>query len=228
MSLAGTGVVAIWHDLLPEAKDDFYEWHNREHMPERVSIPGFRRGRRYVAISGVPEFFNLYEADTPEVLGGKDYLDRLNAPTQWTERVVPSFRNVARSICRVAFTSGVGSGGVILTIRFDVDAANRASALEALTTRALPPLALRRGIAGVHLCLADEMISNVETAEKNARADTTLVPNWIVLIEGIGADALRAAADELAPALHRHNAGEREAAIYRLEFTRLKTPQSAG
>ena len=46
MSLAGMGVVAIWHDLAPEAKDEFYEWHNREHMPERVGIPGFRRGRQ--------------------------------------------------------------------------------------------------------------------------------------------------------------------------------------
>ncbi len=154
-------------------------------MPERVGIPGFRRGRRYIAVSGTPEFFNLYEADSPEVLGGQDYLDRLNAPTDWTKRVVPSFRNVARSICRVAFTSGVGSGGVILTMRFDIDAARRAAAIEALTTHVLPPLALRKGIAGVHLCLADEAISNVETAEKKARADTTLVPTWIVLIEGI-------------------------------------------
>ena len=86
MSLAGTGVVTIWHDLLPEAKDDFNEWHNREHMPERVGISGFRRGRRYVAVSGGPEYFNLYEADSPEVLGGQDYLNRLNSPTDWTKR----------------------------------------------------------------------------------------------------------------------------------------------
>jgi hypothetical protein len=165
---------------------------------------GFRRGRRYVAISGAPEFFNLYEADTPEVLGGKDYLDRLNAPTPWTRRVVPSFRNVARSICRVAFTSGVGSGGVVLTLRFDVGAQDRAAAIEALTTRALPPISLRRGIAGVHLCLADEAISNVETAEKKARADATLVPAWIVLVEGVDADVVRAAGDALAPALRLH------------------------
>ena len=86
MSLAGLGVVAIWHDLLPEARDDFHEWHNREHMPERVGIPGFRRGRRYVAISGTPEFFNLYEADSPEILSGQDYLNRLNSPTAWTKK----------------------------------------------------------------------------------------------------------------------------------------------
>lgn len=228
MSLAGMGVVAIWHDLLPEAKDDFYEWHNREHMPERVGIPGFRRGRRYVAVGGAPEFFNLYEADSPEVLGGQDYLNRLNAPTEWTKRVVPSFRNVARSICRVAFTAGVGSGGAILTVRFDIGAAHRAPAIEALTRRILPPLAFRNGIAGVHLCLADEAISKVETAEKKARADTTLVPKWIVLIEGNAAADVRAAGDELASALAAHSAGAPDTAIYRHEFTRLKTPWSAG
>jgi hypothetical protein len=41
MSLAGLGAVCIWHDLLPEARDDFHQWHNREHMPERVGIPDF-------------------------------------------------------------------------------------------------------------------------------------------------------------------------------------------
>lgn len=228
MSLAGTGVVAIWHDLLAEAKSDFYEWHNREHMPERVGIPGFRRGRRYIVLSGTPEFFNLYEADTPDVLGGRDYLDRLNSPTEWTRRVVPSFRNVARSICRVAYSSGVGSGGAIVTLRFDVDSSHRAFTLDALATRLLPPLSLRTGVAGVHLCLADEAVSNVETAEKRARADTTLVPAWIVLIEGIGPDEVRKAAEELAPALTQHHARGIEIGIYRHEHTRLKTPQSAG
>jgi hypothetical protein len=228
MSLAGTGVVAIWHDLLPDAKDDFYEWHNREHMPERVGIPGFRRGRRYIAAKGVPEYFNLYEADSPEVLGGQDYLNRLNAPTEWTKRVVPSFKNVARSICRVAFTSGDGSGGTILTMRFDVPGANRARAIEALVGRILPPLSLRNGISGVHLCLADEVVSKVETNEKKARADITMVPTWIGLIEGNGVTAVQAAEHALVPKVQKLGATVPEIGIYTLELTRLKTPWSAG
>ncbi len=74
MSLAGLASSRSGTTSLPAARDDFHEWHNREHMPERVGIPGFRRGRRYVAISGAPEFFNLYEADSPETLAGQDYL----------------------------------------------------------------------------------------------------------------------------------------------------------
>jgi hypothetical protein len=228
LSLAGLGAVAIWHDLLPDAKDDFYEWHNREHMPERVGIPGFRRGRRYVAISGAPEFFNLYEADSPETLAGQDYLNRLNAPTAWTQRVIPSFRNVSRSLCRVAFTNGVGSGGVMLTLRFAIDAVHRDSTIDALRRRLLPPLVYRKGIAGVHLCLADDAASSVETAEKRVRADTTLVPSWIILIEGNAVPDVDGAADDLVPTLMAHAAQTPERAIYRLEFTRLKTPWSAG
>jgi hypothetical protein len=228
MSLAGLGVVAIWHDVLPAATDDFHEWHNREHMPERVGIPGFRRGRRYVAISGAPEYFNLYEADSPETLAGQDYLNRLNAPTPWTQRVVPSFRNVARSICRVAFTNGVGSGGVMLTLRFAIDAAHRDSTIDALRRRLLPPLLYRKGVAGVHLCLADEAASNVQTEEKKVRADATEVPTWIVLIEGNAVPDVDAAADDLVPTLNAHGAAAPQRAVYRLEFTRLKTPWSAG
>ena len=47
MALLGQGAVAIWNDVAPEGLAEFYEWHHREHMPERVGIPGFRRGRRY-------------------------------------------------------------------------------------------------------------------------------------------------------------------------------------
>ena len=55
MSLAGRGAVAIWHDIAPEGRDAFYAWHGNEHMPERLAIPGFLRGRRYAAIEGAPE-----------------------------------------------------------------------------------------------------------------------------------------------------------------------------
>jgi hypothetical protein len=228
MSLAGMGVVALWHDLLPEAKEEFYEWHSRERMPERVGIPGFRRGRRYVAVNGAPEFFVLYEADSPEVLGALDYLNRINAPSEWSRRVVPSFRNVARSICRVIVTSGTGSGGVMLTSRFAIDAAHRSGTLESLTRRILPALSQRRGIAGVHLCLADEAFSNIDSAERRLYADAPRMPAWVVLIEGNSAADVRAANEALAPGLQAHNAGALESAIYRLEFTRLKTPWSAG
>lgn len=231
MSLAGLGVVCIWHDLLPEARDDFHQWHNREHMPERVGIPGFRRGRRYVAIESSPEYFNLYEADSAEVLGGQDYLNRLNAPTEWTRRVVPSFRNVSRSICRVVYTQGVGQGAFMCTQRFDVGEQDRSRVLTALRQRLLPPVADQQGIAGIHFCLADEAVSKVETAEKKARSDTTQVPTWIIMIEGDSAAVVRAGGAVVGrelQALLGDNGVTILTSVYQLEFSRCKTPWSAG
>ncbi|MGN6807644.1 MAG: hypothetical protein ACTHJZ_17140 [Trinickia sp.] len=231
MSLAGTGVVAIWHDLLPEAKDEFYEWHNREHMPERAGIPGFRRGRRFMALDAGPEYFNLYEADTVEVLGAQDYLSRLNTPTPWTKQVVASFRNVARSICHVAYSDGVGQGAYLMTVRFDVPSDARAEVVKGLRQRVLPPLVDLPGITGVHLCLADEAISKVETAEKKARSEGTKVPTWIVLVEGCRAGNVRSAADRFVSglaALPGAGATAPDTTLYQLEYTRCKTPWSAG
>jgi hypothetical protein len=231
MSLAGTGVVAIWHDLLPEAKDEFYEWHNREHMPERAGIPGFRRGRRYIALDAGPEYFNLYEADTVEVLGAQDYLLRLNSPTPWTKQVVPSFRSVARSICHVAYSDGAGQGAYLVTVRFDVPSTARTEVVKGLRQHVLPLLVDMAGITGVHLCLADEVVSKVETAEKRARSEGTQVPTWIVLIEGCRVDRVRSAADSFAAGLAALPGGGTatpNSTLYQLEYTRCKTPWSAG
>ena len=228
MSLNGLGVVAIWHDLLPAAKDEFYQWHNREHMPERVGIPGFQRGRRYIALErqapGTPEFFNLYEADSIGVLGGADYLARLDDPTPWTRRVVASFRNVARSICRVLYSAGVGQGGIMLTLRFDLGEAHERDATHRLCLQVLPPLAELTGIAGVHLCCADEATSRIETAEKKARSDGTEVPRWVLLIEGGSRDAVEAVAGLAQTRLTDLGATNLRAATYRFEHQRGKLP----
>jgi hypothetical protein len=116
--------------------------------------------------------------------------------------LVASFRRVSRSICRVACSDGVGEGGFMLTQRFDVDAAEAERTSDALRRDMLPPLAGRKGIAGVHLCLADEAISRIETAEKKARSEATAIPGWIVLIEGTSEIDVWGAGESLTADLH--------------------------
>jgi hypothetical protein len=40
MTLQGTAFLAIWHDIAAEGEPEYNLWHTREHMPERVGIPG--------------------------------------------------------------------------------------------------------------------------------------------------------------------------------------------
>lgn len=185
MALKGKGAVAIWHDIAAERRDDFYAWHGTEHMPERAAIPGFVRGRRYVAIEGRPEFFNLYETQSTDVLAGEDYLKRLNVPTPWTIATVKHFRGVARSLCEVEATFGSGDGGLIATFCYDV-APDHARAHRDLVRMRLEALAREPSIAGAHLLVANDAVSSIETAERRARQGTTDVPRWIVLVESWG------------------------------------------
>ncbi|MSQ62308.1 MAG: hypothetical protein EXR33_00465 [Betaproteobacteria bacterium] len=228
MSLAGEGVAAIWNGILPEARADYYEWHNREHMPERVAISGFCRGRRYRALEGRPEFFTLYETRNTAVLSGADYLARLNAPTPWTRRAIVSFTDTARSLCRVALSLGPGEGGLIMTWRYDV-VAGREDEHRAMLENTLDEIAKREGIAGAHLCIADRDASGIQTEEKRGRTQS-LVPGWVVLVEG-GAE--RASLENACNDLISNSFLEKLAAIrierglYALQNLRNPSPASA-
>ena len=228
MSLAGQGVVAIWNGIAPEGRTEFFEWHNREHMPERVGIPGFRRGRRYIAKYGQPEFFTLYEADSPEVLVGQDYLNRLNNPTPWTQRVPPMFfRDTSRGVCRVRLSLGVGQGGYMLTLRLGAQGGREAELEKYLRHAVLPPLADIVSVVGVHLAIADKTGSAIETTERRGRQVD--VPDWLIMIEAAEAEAADKACDQLLAAdLASHGAHkEMERGLYMLQFCRMKTPGRA-
>ncbi len=224
MSLAGQAIVAIWHDILAEGRDQFYWWHIHEHMPERVAVPKFLRGRRYVAEQGTPEFFNFYEAQSIDVLGGADYLARLNDPSEWTTKTVKFFTNVSRSLQRVRYSAGPGMGGYMRTYAFDTDPAKISADdfVRQITDHLLQPLSEEMGICGVHLSETDLEISGTPTAEKKKRGGGTEMPGWSLLIEAARRDDLNRVLGSLLSEdkLHGLGAGSPiRTGLYRLEYT---------
>jgi hypothetical protein len=197
MALLGEGVLAIWNEIAPteipgEAEADFVAWHVREHIPERVALPGFLRGRRYSALDGDPAYFNFYETATPAVLTSPDYVARLNDPTPWTRRVVAQFKDTSRTICDVATSLGRGEGGVIETIRLR-PASDPTYFAERFRDKVLRPLADLAGIVGVHLLRGRPSDSAGGTAEKKLRAQPDEIVDWILLVEAVAAEAILAA-----------------------------------
>lgn len=232
MSLTGEGAICIWHDVPMPVRADYYEWHDREHMPERVGIPGFRRGRRYIAIEGAPEIYTLYETEAPQINAGADYLQRLNNPSAWTRRVAPQLTNNIRSLCRVLLSLGNGQGGLLATLRYDVAAGREEEQRRLLMHRVLPALADAPTIVGVHLCVADLAASSIQTEEKKGRAQQALMPGWIVMVEGGGDVAsLRTACDAALDDAVLTAAGASAPiarGLYQLQFSRTKTANTVG
>ena len=190
MAFLGQAVVAIWNGIKPNVRDAFYEWHSREHMPERAAVPGFLRGRRMIAECGNPEWFTLYEVARPETLASPEYLSRLNTPTPWTRRVVGNFTDVTRSPCRVVTSAGPGMGGYMATMRCDA-APGKGGELGQHLLQLLTKLSEGPGIYGAHLCRLDVEASLIPTEEQRSRPGRTLSAEVIVMIESSQRERLK-------------------------------------
>lgn len=184
-----TGILAIWNDIAPEGLAHYERWFNREHLMERVEVPGFRFGRRYEAVSGADRrFFAFYEVDGPAVLTSAAYLERLNSPTSWTHEVMLSFRNMVRTVCEVRATAGnlIGSHAVVLRADADMAPTPAADAF-------VRDLAAEGGIARVQLWTAAGNQTRADTAEMKVRGPDKLIAGALVVECVRRADAERVA-----------------------------------
>lgn len=101
------GLLAIWANVDTDYTDQYIQWHNCEHIPERITIPGFRVGRRYRANTDERDFFMLYETDSADVLQSPAYLHSQNNPTPWTRESVSHFRDSIRTIYALVAEDGI-------------------------------------------------------------------------------------------------------------------------
>ena len=113
----GNGVLAIWNDCAAGYEEEYETWYQFEHMPERLAIPGFLRGRRYERVQGGPtNFFTYYVTADPDVLFSEAYIGRLNNPTLTTKRMMTeAFKHMSRTVCRVASIVGKARGSFAVT-----------------------------------------------------------------------------------------------------------------
>lgn len=222
MPLLGHAILAIWNDIAPGGDAEFNHWHISEHFPERLDVPGFRRGRRYNVVSGTPTYFTLYETESVGVLQSPGYLARLNAPTPWTTKCIQLFRNNRRSACRNTVSLGQGVGGALATLELGPVAGGDERLRAWLTSTALPALAGRPGITGAHLSEADVEMTVVRTAEKKLLDKPDTLARWVVMVEGLDPETVAGACDAGLgdEALTRHGAApDRSLAVYRLVYT---------
>jgi hypothetical protein len=184
--MLGKAAVAIWCDVAPEVREAFDDWHAHEHMPERLSIPGFLRGSRWVAADG-EGYFMLYETQSEATLTGTPYLERLNNPTPWSRKMMPHHRNMVRGLCRVEASFGTALGHALLTLRFS---AQPERARELLAT-----MPARKGLVAAHL-LRNIAHPSAQTTEQKLRGGDA-APDWVALVTGYSAEVVASVAGEL-------------------------------
>ncbi|HET7794626.1 MAG TPA: hypothetical protein VFL64_14680 [Rhizobacter sp.] len=218
MPLLGRAAMLLTFDIAPEAVAEHDDWHTHEHLPERLAIPGFLRGTRWVADGEGTGYCVLYEVAQLETLASPAYLERLNHPSPWTQKMMPHYRGMTRGLCEVAHSHGLGAGHFGLLVRFK-PAGEAAAALDAwLGTELLPRITQQPGLGSAHL-LRSGMAAAMTSEQRIRGADAGV--DWAVLVTGYQREALqRLAQGELGPAqLAQRGAAGVLSASYRSAYT---------
>lgn len=189
MPLSGQGMLITLMDAEPAEEPDFNKWYDKEHIIERVSIPGFLEARRYVAVAGEPKYLNFYTTETVDVLRSAAYLEKLQNPTRWTRHHTSRFRNFTRAVARVTASRGPGRGGAVAFSRIRPSGADKRE--------------LRNAITSQLDAVLDRMISAhlLETDPELSRPTDTAAPDigssdWYVVVEGTDAQNVRRLAEQ--------------------------------
>ena len=145
----------VWSDIDPDHEADFNQWYDREHMEERVRIPGFTGARRYRAVSGsARRYLALYRASSLADFTSDAYRKAFTKQTQWSITNFGRMSNTRRRVMQVPQEGGFGWGGALVLIELVPNAMDT----DAVST-VLGKLMAEEGVLRVHHMIPDETLS---------------------------------------------------------------------
>jgi hypothetical protein len=194
MPLFGKGMLVVFSEVKARDERDFNEWYNREHIDERINLPGFHRARRYVAVRASPKYLATYECDTVGDLATPGYLQLLANQTPWTQAVMARFTQFHRLTLRTQVDLSHGVGGAVACVRFVPDPRERKPLVAWLQETVLPRVIARPGLLGAFAAETDLEVTNAPLQEKSMDHPKADEAEWVVMIEGADAASVGAAA----------------------------------
>lgn len=193
MRLFGKGLLLTFTEVAPEHEADFTEWYNREHLDERIDLPGFRRARRYEAVSAGIKYLSTYEALSADAIGSPRYLEVLQSQTDWSRRVMGRFVKWHRMSCRVVADETHGMGAAMTLVRFFPRVDVTGELTQWLAREALPAVSRAAGVVGAAAIAVDLEADNRLTRGLGQVPKQGQLPEWGVLVEGTDLAATLAA-----------------------------------
>ena len=113
------GLLLVMMEPTSQIEEEFNEWLDTEHIPERLTVPGFLSGTRYTAVEGPLKHLSMYDLESPEVLKSDAYakISPLH-PSPWSRRIFRHIRGARRNVYQQRFPGKIETnqeaGGVLL------------------------------------------------------------------------------------------------------------------
>ena len=84
------GLLLAMMEPPPAMEEEFQDWYDTEHFPERATCEGFVTAQRLVCLEGFPRYLALYDLSDLSVMDGPGYAAiARNRYSRWTQRIIP-------------------------------------------------------------------------------------------------------------------------------------------
>ena len=144
------GILVACFDFSPAHEDEFHDWYDLEHIPERLRVPGFLNGERWISDENPKQTICTYDLANHAVMSSPAYMAvGWGNASVWTKRVT----NIAHRMLRFEgeqllpgdATAPANAGGLLMA-SMNVDPAAEAEFNEWYNKEHLPQLAAVPGV----------------------------------------------------------------------------------
>lgn len=186
------GLLCIWTDIDRDHELDFNRWYDREHMQERVAIPGFQSARRFAAVGSCPRpYLALYYTDNIGTFQSEAYRTAFANQTSWSLENFKRMRGTQRRVGRLSLEHGDGEGGALALFVVPEEKLNQPG-IQAQLLQKLVDLTGQDHVIRTSLLETDAALSTPVTADaRPAPADA------LVMIEATRPDVAQSHAQAL-------------------------------
>lgn len=144
------GLLFMAFDFSTAHQDEFHDWYDREHVPERLGVPGFLNAERWIDEQNPKIHVATYDLDRVGVLATPAY-KAVSGGNQsvWTERVTAMCGRIMRfegEQLRPGDQTAASGAGALLVASMNVEPGAEADFTSWYDTEHLPHLA---GVPGV-------------------------------------------------------------------------------
>ena len=179
--MSNKGFLAIWCEIGAEDLSDYRAWITKEHIADRTFLPGWNGARFCVDVTNELAHFFLYATENKDVFSAQPYLNVLNNPSPWTNRIMPKFGPFDRALGEQLFKLGNGFGSYMMVSRIKDESSIDLADVKSKFAKFMDT----PDIVSVRLMKLDRSATDIKSQEKTMRKGAEGDFHYLLVIEAI-------------------------------------------
>lgn len=179
--MSNKGFLAIWCEIGVEDLGDYRAWITKEHIADRTFLPGWNGARFCVDVTNERAHFFLYATENKDVFSAQPYLNILNNPSPWTNRIMPKFGPFDRALGEQLFKLGNGFGSYMMVSRIKDESSTDLADVKSKFAKFMD----MPDIVSVRLMKLDRSATDIKSQEKTMRKGAEGDFHYLLVIEAI-------------------------------------------